>query len=512
MNIRYPIAAALLALAAACSKKAPPPVYEAIPVARRDIVVSASASGAVEPITTIDVKSKASGEVLAVYVDTGDSVKTGQHLVKIDPRTPRNALLQAEANLEVARAQVDNATAQLKRAMELHKTAAISDQDYEAAVLTDAQAKAQLVAAQRTLQDDSIAYEDTDVRAPSNGTILARDVAPGTMISSATTNVGGGTVLLQMASLDTVQVRALVDETDVGKIQAGMPVTITVDAFPNRAFTGDVLKIEPQATVQQNVTMFPVLVRIPNPGKLLKPGMNTEVEVHVGSRQNVLAVPNAALRTQRDAASAATVLGLNVSDVMKEIAAAQQRPGTDSGRASLGASTAEDAPKADSAKGGGETYTTPDGRQVTLPPGIKAADVRDLMTRMRSGGFESMTDKDRALMQQLREAGVFRRPGGEGGGGFGGGRGGSATQLRGNNYLFGGSYIVFVLRNGKPAPVPIRTGLTDLDYSEVASGLTDRDTVLVLPSASLVQQQQQAQEFQQRMRSNAMPGMGGGRR
>jgi HlyD family secretion protein len=508
MKTRLVTAAAVLALAAACSKKAPPPVYEAIPVARRDIVVSASASGAVEPITTIDVKSKASGEVLAVYVDTGDSVKAGQHLVKIDPRTPRNALLQAEANLDVARAQVDNAQAQLKRAVELHKTAAISDQDYETAVLADAQAKAQLVAAQRTLQDDSIAYEDTDVRAPSSGTILARDVAPGTMISSATTNVGGGTVLLQMASLDTVQVRALVDETDVGKVQPGMPVTITVDAFPNRTFTGDVLKIEPQATVQQNVTMFPVLVRIPNPGTLLKPGMNSEVEVHVGSRQNVLAVPNAALRTQRDVASAAGVLGLNVNDVMREIAAAQQRP-ADSGRASLGATTASDPGTADSAKAGGETFTTSDGREVTLPPGITAATVRDLMTRMRSGGFESMTAKDRALMQQLREAGVFRRPGGGGGGGGGGGNG---AQLRGNSYLFGGNYIVFVLRNGKPMPVPIRTGLTDLDYSEVSSGLTDRDTVLVLPSASLVQQQQQSQEFQQRMRSNAMPGMGGGRR
>jgi HlyD family secretion protein len=510
MTLRYPIAAALLALAAACSKKVPPPVYEAIPVSRRDIVVSASASGAVEPITTIDVKSKASGEVLAVYVDTGDSVKTGQHLVKIDPRTPSNALQQAQANLEVAQAQVSNAQAQLTRAVQLHKTAAISDQDYETAVLADATAKAQLVAAERTLQDDSIAYEDTDVRAPSSGIILARDVAPGTMISSATTNVGGGTVLLQMASLDTVQISALVDETDVGKIQPGMPVTITVDAYPNRTFTGDVLKIEPQATVQQNVTMFPVLIRIPNPGLLLKPGMNTEVEVHVGARREVLAVPVAALRTQRDVASAAGVLGLNVDDVMKQIAAAQQQA-ADSGHASLGASTAADPGKADSSKKGGETFTTPDGRQVTLPPGIRAADVTALMTRMRNGGFASMTDQDRALMQQLRAVGVFRRPGGGGGGGGGGGRGGSARELPGNSYLFGGNYIVFALRNGKPTPVPVKTGLTDLDYSEIVGGLTDKDTVLVLPSASLVAQQQQMQQFQQRMRSTAMP-IGGGRR
>src|SRR5205807_4293229 len=83
--------------------------------------------------------------------------------------------------------------------------------------------------------------------------------------SSPTNDVGGGTVILKMANLDTVQVSALVDETDVGKVQPGVPVTISVDAFPHRSFDGTVLKIEPQAQVSQNVTMFPVEVDIPNP-------------------------------------------------------------------------------------------------------------------------------------------------------------------------------------------------------------------------------------------------------
>src|SRR6185295_3054455 len=109
---------------------------------------------------------------------------------------------------------------------------------------------------------------------------------------------------------NTVQDSALVVETDIGKVQPGMPVTITVDAFPNRAFEGTVLKIEPQAQISQNMTMFPVRVNIPNPEHLLKPGMNTGVSVHIGQRQNVLAIPNAALRTARDVASAASVLGL----------------------------------------------------------------------------------------------------------------------------------------------------------------------------------------------------------
>src|SRR2546422_634613 len=108
--------------------------------------------------------------------------------------------------------------------------------------------------------------EDTQVRAPLKGTIIQKNVELGTVISSPTKDVGGGTVLLRMANLDTVQVSALVDETDVGKVQPGIPVTITVDAYPTRQFDGQVLKIEPQAQVNQNVTMFPVLVNIPTPG------------------------------------------------------------------------------------------------------------------------------------------------------------------------------------------------------------------------------------------------------
>jgi HlyD family secretion protein len=506
------------ATAGACSKKATPLVYQAIPVVRRDIVVSASAAGAIEPVRTVDVKSKASGEIMAVYVDTGDSVSKGQQLVRVDQRIPLNALRQAEANIEVAKAQVENAESQLKRAEELHQSSAITDQEYEQAKLSAATAKAQLVSAQRNLEDSRISYQDTDVRAPSAGTIIQRTIQPGMVIQSATSNVGGGTTLLQMANLDTVQVRALVDETDIGKIQPGMAVSITVDAYPNRPFDGSVLKIEPQATVQQNVTMFPVLVRIPNPNHLLKPGMNTEVEVHVGARGNVLAIPNAALRTQRDVSSAATVLGLNPDDVLKEVAAARQRPAGDSGRATLGATTAPAGAKPDSAKKGGETFTTMDGREITLPPGLTAARVRQVFDKMRNGGFEALTPEDRQVMQQLRQAGGGAGGGGrQGGGGFrmviGGGAGGAAggsSTRGGNDYLFGGNYIVFVLRQGKPTPVPVRTGLTDLDYSEVISGLGDADTVLILPSASLVEAQQETQEMQQRIRGNAIPGMGGG--
>src|SRR3989454_4611196 len=151
--------------------------------------------------------------------------------------------------------------------------------------------------------------EDTQVRAPITGSILELDAVLRTVISSPT--LGGGTVILKMASLDTLQDSAMVAETDIGRVQPGLPVTITVDAFPNRTFDGTVLKIGPQAQIVQNVTSFPVFVNIPNPGHLLRPGMNTEVRIHTGRRDGVLAVPYAALRTQRDVASGAAVLGLD---------------------------------------------------------------------------------------------------------------------------------------------------------------------------------------------------------
>lgn len=499
MKFRYVALSAVgAALAWGCKDAPPPPIYQAVPVTTRDIVVSASAAGAIEPITTVEVKSKASGEIREVAVETGDVVHKGQRLVQVDQRVPSNALKQAEADLDVAKAQVDNAQSQLRRSEELYKTQSITEQEYESAKLTAANAKAQLVRAQRSLDDAQISFDDTDVRAPIDGVVIERTVEVGTVIASATNNVSGGTVLLKMANLDTVQVRSLVDETDIGKIQAGMPVTITVDAYPNRPFEGSVLKVEPQATTQQNVTMFPVLVRIANPQGLLRPGMNADVEVHVGNREDVLAIPNAALRTQSDVYSAAGVLGLSEETVNEQLAAARENPNRAGGQASLGGTTADDSTPPN-------IYRTRDGREIKLPEGITRQQVEGVFAKMRNGGPNGLSDEDRAVLEKVRGLmgsgrGGFQR-GGEGG------RPGGERSRNANQALFGGQYIVFVMRDGKPEAVPIQTGLTDLDYSEVRSGLTAQDTVLILPSASLLEQQQQMQNRMNRMGRGAVPGM-----
>lgn len=486
----------------ACGKPQAAPMYEAVPVARRTLVVSASASGAIEPILTVDVKSKASGEIIGMNVQTGDDVKADQLLASIDPRIPRNNLAQAEANLAVAQAQLSNANAQLARSDTLFKAQAITQTEYDQAKLDHANANAAVIRARSDLENSRDRMTDTKLRAPLAGTIIAKNVELGTVISSPTTDVGGGTVLFRMANLDTVQVRTLVDETDIGKVQPGLLATITVDAYPNRPFEGAVLKIEPQASVQQNVTMFPVLVRIANPNHLLKPGMNTEVEIHVGRRDNVIAVPNAALRTQRDVASAAQVLGLDPNQVQQDLAAARQQTATRDSASLGGAPTRRDtaaAPPANNAV----MITMPDGSRIPAPAGVTAQQAKlaqQAMQKRMSG--QTPTDEEqtagRAVFAALRASGAIGGGGGGGGGGSGGFRRNSGDPS---------SYIVFVMRKGKPTPVQIRTGLTDLDYVEVVSGLTEQDTVLVLPSASLLNSQRDMQQRMKSVTGGGLPGL-----
>jgi HlyD family secretion protein len=466
------ILSAVLVLVAGCKKETPQVVYRAVPVEQRDIVVSAQAAGAIQPDTTVEVKSKASGEVLQLNAETGQLVKRGAPLVRIDPRNARNTLAQAQADLDVAQAKLTNATSQKRRADELFKSQSITEQEHEQALLDYADASAQVVRSRVAVDNARIQLEDTDVRAPITGTIIAKTVERGTVIASATANVSGGTTLLQMADLNLVQVRTLVDETDIGKVQPGQLATITVDAYPNRPFEGTVLKIEPQAQTEQNVTVFPVSVRIQNREGLLRPGMNTEVEIHVGNREAVPAVPNAALRTPRDVASAAQVLGLAPEEVQKQLAASASQSASSAGaspRTGAGSDGARDSGgvRPDSARRLGSDST-----RRPRP---------DSVGRMRP--------------DSARRLGQF------------GGAPGAGRRTRGTD-ASGGRYIVFAKRNGVPTPVWIRTGLTDLDYSEVLGGLSLGDSVYVLPSASLVQSQQDMQRrVNQVTGGGAVPGM-----
>jgi len=477
-------------LAAGCSKPAPKPVYQALAVERRDIIVSAQASGAIQPDTTVEVKTRASGEVLQILAETGQLVKRGTLLIRIDPRQAKNAVDQSKAQYTLAKAQLDNAKTQLDRSRTLRDAQTITQQEYETAQLDYASASAAVVRTRIDVENNEISLEDTDVKAPITGVIIQKGVERGQVVASATFNAGGGTVLMKMADLNLVQVRTLVDETDIGKIKAGQATTVTVDAYPNRPFQGEVLKIEPLAEVQQNVTMFPVLVRIDNREGLLRPGMNSEVEIHVGRRDSVLAVPNAALRTQKDVESAAGVLGLSMEQVNAQLAAADQPPQGDtaaSRQVSLGAGTGTP-PGGD--KPAANTMTSPDGRVMKLPDGVTEKQVRAIFAKFRSG--EQPTPEERAVLQKMRQLN---------------GGGGGRPRPQGNDYQFGGNYVVFLATAEGPRATRVRTGLTDLDYSEVISGLNPGDSVLVLPSSSLIASQEEFKNRIQSITGGGMPGM-----
>mgnify|MGYP006086752069 CR=1 FL=1 len=273
------------------------------------------ASGSIEAISAIEIKSKASGEILYLGAEVGDAVKKGDVLARIDQRIPSNTLSQAEADIGVSKVKLDNAASQLERGKQLHEGNGISDKSFEDIQELYATAKAQMVRAEVYLENARIALEDTLVRSPVTGKVITRQAEVGTVITSPTAAVGGGTLLMRMADLNNVRVRSYVDEVDIGKVSIGQEVSLRVSAYKDKEFIGYVSKIEPLANVEQNVTTFPVLIDIDNKENLLLLGMTTEVEINVLSNETELTVPSGALRTRKNIRFVASLLGMSKKEV-----------------------------------------------------------------------------------------------------------------------------------------------------------------------------------------------------
>ena len=273
------------------------------------------ASGSVEAISSIEIKSKASGEILYLGAEVGDTVKKGDVLARIDQRTPSNTLSQAEADIGVSKVKLDNASSQLERGKQLHEGNGISDKSFEDIQELHAAARAQLVRAEVYLENARIALEDTLVRSPVTGKVITRQAEVGTVITSPTAAVGGGTLLMRMADLNKVRVRSYVDEVDIGKVSIGQRVSLRVSSYKDKEFIGYVSKIEPLARVEQNVTTFPVLIDIDNKENLLLLGMTTEVEINVLNNETELTVPSGALRTRKNIRFVASLLGMSKREI-----------------------------------------------------------------------------------------------------------------------------------------------------------------------------------------------------
>ena len=275
--------------------------------------VSIEASGVIEAISSVEIKSKASGEVLFLGAEVGDFVDKGFMLALIDQRTANNIVDQTKSDLEAANVRLLNAESQYERGIELHTQSSISDKDFEDIRENYAQAKSTLVRNEVSYENAKISLDDTEVKSPIDGTVISRPVEVGQVISSPTSAFGEGSILMTMADLSKVRVRALVDEIDVGKVQIGQSVSIKVAAYRDKEFIGTVSKIEPKAYIQQNVTTFPVLIDINNEDNLLLIGMNTDVVIQILNKNVSLSVPTMSLRTRKDIYTAAAVL-----DIKKE--------------------------------------------------------------------------------------------------------------------------------------------------------------------------------------------------
>lgn len=271
------------------------PQFKEYPVKRGTFEVVVNASGIVQPIDRVEIKSKASGRVEELPVEEGDFVKKGALLCRLDQTDVQAELDQARADLDIAQAELKQAENTYDRQDQLYNKGLISEEEKDQADLLLAQAKGKMVRAQTVLARSEIQFSETIVRAPIDGVILQKYVEEGQIIASGISNVGGGTPIVDIADMRSVYIEAGVDEIDVGKIRIGQEAVIIAEAYPQETFRGKIIRIAPEAKIEQNVTLFDVIVEVTNDEGKLKSGMNVTGEITVVREENVLLVPSTAL-------------------------------------------------------------------------------------------------------------------------------------------------------------------------------------------------------------------------
>ncbi len=284
--------------------------YTTAKVERGDIEISVSATGTVDPVSKVEVKSKASGEIIAMPVEAGDRIKKGALIARVDPTDVRNQYDQAKADLDVAVVSRKQAELDLKRQRELYEKGLSSDKELETAQLLAEKAQADGVRARVALNLASERLKDTVLRSPMDGIVLTKDVDKGQIISSGISSVSGGTTIATIADLSLVYIRSDVDETDIGKVKAGQTVRITPEAYPDSILAGRVESIAPQSKTVQNVTTFEVTCKVENKSGLLFSGMNVSTDVVAEERENVLTVPLGAVKDFSELRTLGPKLGL----------------------------------------------------------------------------------------------------------------------------------------------------------------------------------------------------------
>ena len=311
--------------------------YRTTPIERGTVQAVVSSSGTVNPVRQVSVGSQVSGQIIEMFADFNTEVKQGQLIARIDPQSFEYKVHQASADLEAARAAVlnaqanvvavmanvskarldaDNAQRDLARKHDLLAQAFISQAEFdnarnlagtlgEALKVTQAQldvARAQVTSAQAVVKQREAALaqakvdlEHTQIRSPVDGIVIKRSVDVGQTVAAS---LQAPELFIIARNLNDMQVEAAIDEADVARVRPGQRVTFTLDAIPGRTLEGRVEQIRKAAVSAQNVVTYTVVIPFDNPGNALLPGMTANVRIVVDTRENVLKVPNAAMRVR----------------------------------------------------------------------------------------------------------------------------------------------------------------------------------------------------------------------
>ncbi len=282
-------------------------IYETAVIERRDIASYVTAIGTVSAVTTVEVGTQVSGTIKEIYVDYNSAVKKGQMIALIDPTTFEAQVEQAKANLMQAKAALQKAKATLEDAQRnLNRQKMLWDRDliarseldaaqtnYDLALAGVSEAEANVYQAQAALKRAETDLGYTRIYSPVDGIVVSRDVDAGQTVAASFQTP---TLFTIAQDLTKMQIETNVDEADIGEVKEGLSVTFTVDAYPDTVFSGTIKQVRIASSVVENVVTYPVIIDVANPDLMLKPGMTANVTIITDKKEDVLAVPSAALR------------------------------------------------------------------------------------------------------------------------------------------------------------------------------------------------------------------------
>jgi len=267
--------------------------YQLAQVTRGDLIQSVTASGQLNPVVNIQVGSQISGRISKMFVDYNSEVKSNQVIAEIDPSSYQVAVLRAEAELANAKANLALAQVQARRAESLFTNNLISGSDHDTAKAQEQQAGAQVQSAEASLSNAKVDLSRCTIYAPVDGVVISRNVDVGQTVAAS---FNTPTLFVIANDLMKMQIDALVSEADIGGVAVGQNVNFSVDAFPYRTFHGKVSQLRYGALTNQNVINYDCVIAVDNSDLKLLPGMTASVSVIIAEKDNVLRIPNAALR------------------------------------------------------------------------------------------------------------------------------------------------------------------------------------------------------------------------